>query len=114
MNNLPQELLNKIQLYLKHPCAEILEKEIQWNISIARENWKRAILEDYRESHSRSKFEANYNEVVMQFIEKKEWLRSRDYQRRYFDYERLLQDLRVNMRGRASCYSDGVFDDVEC
>ena len=114
MNKLPQELLNKIQLFLRHPCAEMLEKEIQWHLSIVHDDWKRAILEDYRDEHSHSKFECNYNQVVMQFMEKKEWIRSRDYHRRYFDYETLLHNLRVNMRGRASCYTDGVFDDVEC
>ena len=94
MNNLPQELLNKIQIFLRHPCAEMLEKEIQWHISIANDNWKRAILEEYRESHSRTKFTRMFDEVMVEFEDEKEYIRSRDYHKRYFDYERLLRCMR--------------------
>jgi len=86
----------------------MLEKEVRWSIISGNDRWKRIVLNDYRLTHSRTKYHGNYDEVVMQFNDKKEWIRSRDYHRRYFDYETLLHDLRVNMRGA------GCSDQYEC
>ena len=99
MNKLPDDIKNKIQLYLSHPCADMLEAEMEYCACCSHEDFETYVLREYRESHPKIKFHGMFAEVMNQFEEQKEYVRRNNYCRPYVDWMRLLEVLRLNMRG---------------
>ena len=83
MNNLPQDICNKIQLYLSHPCAEMLKAHLEHCDSWGKNDWKKDILVCYKRSHVLSKASIKYDKVMKQLDSRIGYARFVD--RRVFD-----------------------------
>ena len=89
MNNLPQDILNKIQLYLRHPCAEMLLDEIGFVDRV----FPGQVLCDYRMDHPRTKAMGNYARVIQELwnVSNMIWSYDRHHHAGLFDYKRCLR-----------------------
>ena len=89
MNKLPQDIINKIQLYIRHPCAEMLLDEI----SYADRVFPGQMLWDYRMEHPRTKAVGNYARVIQELwnVSNMIWSYDRHHHAGLFDYKRCLR-----------------------
>ena len=66
MNKLPQDIINKIQLYLSHPCADMLKAHIEYCDARGKVTWQWAILTCSKKTHVQTKLIAKYDKVMKQ------------------------------------------------
>ena len=66
MNKLPQDIMNKIQLFLSHPCADMLKAHIKYCDAWGKNDWKKDILVCYKKTHVLSKASVKYDKVMIQ------------------------------------------------
>jgi len=66
MNKLPLDNINKIQLYLSHPCADELKAHIEYVEDRGKVTWQWSILTAYKSTHIQTKLISKYNKVMKQ------------------------------------------------
>ena len=66
MNKLPQDIINKIQLYLSLPCADELKAHIEYVEDRGKVTWQWSILTAYKSTHIQTKLISKYNKVMKQ------------------------------------------------
>ena len=96
MNKLPQDIINKIQLYLSHPCADELKAHIEYVEDRGKVTWQWSILTGYKSRHAKNRLTAKYNKVIQELANLNDFVHCRNrFKFGHFDYKMLLRSARI-------------------